>query len=91
MILNSPLSQTRNHYYYSDFVTIYDGSNEQSTEIAQLTGNLGSFNISSTGKFLFVKFEADQSYYYGNGFFATIHYGISYLNINLQKWYIQKV
>ena len=64
-----------------DFVTIYDGSNDQSTQIEKLSGNLGSFNISSTGNSLFVKFESD---YWGTyaGFLATIHYGSPYLNTN---------
>ena len=69
--------QTQTNY---DFVTIYDGSNDQSTQIAKLSGNLGSFSISSTGNSLFVKFESNgggQQY----GFFATIHYGNPYLNI----------
>ena len=71
------LSQTETN---SDFVTIYDGSNDQSPQIAKLSGNLGSFSESSTGNFLFVKFESDM---FGNyvGFHATIHYGNQYLNI----------
>ena len=63
------------------FVEIFDGSNDQSTQIAILSGNLGSFSISSTGNFLFVKFESDGNQNYG-GFLATIHYGSNpYLNI----------
>ena len=61
-----------------DFVTIYDGSNEQSTQIEKLSGNLGSFHISSTGNSLFVKFESDGSINFG-GFLATIHYGNTYV------------
>ena len=71
------LSQTENNY---DFVTIYDGSNDQSTQIEKLSGDLGSFSISSTGNSLFVKFESDASNS-KDGFFATIHYGNPYLNI----------
>ena len=71
------LSQTENGY---DFVTIYDGPNDQSTQIEKLSGNLGSFDISSTGNSLFVKIVSDLSWQYG-GFFATIHYGNAYLNI----------
>ena len=66
--------------YHYDPLTIYDGSNDQSTQIAKLSGNLGSFSISSTGNSLFVKFESDYSNIYG-GFLATIHYGKPYLNI----------
>ena len=67
-------------HYCPDPLTIYDGSNDQSNQIAKLCGNLGSFSISSTGNSLFVKFESD---YYDNypGFLATIHYGNPYLNI----------
>ena len=77
MKLKFSVLQTENNY---DFVTIYDGSNDQSTQIAKLGGNLGSFGISSTGNSLFIKFESDSYYNYG-GFLATIHYGNSYLNI----------
>ena len=71
------LSQTENGY---DFVTIYDGPNDQSTQIEKLSGNLGSFNFSSTGNSLFVKFESDSGQQY-TGFLATIHYGNLDLNI----------
>ena len=62
--------------YHNDPLTIYDGSNDQSTQIEKLSGNLGSFGILSTGNSLFVKFESD-SYLWGQntGFLATIHYG----------------
>ena len=62
-----------------DVVTIYDGPNDQSTQIEKLSGNLGSFDISSTGNSLFVKFESD-SYYNDAGFLATIKYGNSFMN-----------
>ena len=65
---------------YGDPLTIYDGSNDLSTEIEKLSGNLGSFSISSTGNSLFVKFESDHYYNYA-GFQATIHYGNPNLNI----------
>ena len=64
---------------YWDPLTIYDGSNDQSSQIAKLSGNLGNFSISSTGTSLFVKFESDghgdsndDNY---SGFFATVTYG----------------
>ena len=63
-----------------DYVTIYDGSNYHSSQIAKLAGNLKSFGISSTGNSLFVKFESDGSGNYA-GFLATIFYGNPYLNI----------
>ena len=77
--------QTQEPYqgYHQDPLSIYDGSNDQSTQIAKLSGNLGSFNISSTGNSLFVKFMSDESLQY-DGFQATIHYGnpcLNYFNI----------
>ena len=74
------------NYPYGDTLTIYDGSNEQLilvvklSQIAKLSGNLGSFDISSTGNSLFVKFESDGDVT-EDGFIATIHYGNPYLNI----------
>ena len=70
-IVKFSLSQTESQH---DFVTIYDGPNDQSTQIEKLSGNLGSLSISSTGNYLFVKFESDLL---GNddGFLVTIHYG----------------
>ena len=67
--------------YHYDPLSIYDGSNDQSTQIAKLSGNLGSFSISSTGNSLFVKFESDDYDDGSTGFLATIHYGNPYLNI----------
>ena len=69
------------HYY--DPLTIYDGHNDQSAQIAKLSGNLGSFGILSTGNSLFVTFYSSPSNYgHGStGFLATIHYGNLYLNI----------
>ena len=66
--------------YYYDSLTIYDGSNDQSTQIAKLSGNLGSFGISSSGNSLFVIFESDGGVT-EDGFLATIRYGNPCLNI----------
>ena len=66
------VSQIDSSWYY---LTLYDGSNDQSNQIETLVGNLGSFNVSSSGNSLFVKF-------YGEGrFLATIHYGNPHFNI----------
>ena len=46
--------------YHGDPLTIYDGPNNQSTQIEKLSGNLGSFGISSTRNFLFVIFVSDE-------------------------------
>ena len=78
-----PFSQTQEPYSWgedADFLIIYDGPNGQLTQIAKLSGNLGSFRISSTGNSLFVKFSSDEYWQY-TGFLATIHYGNPYLNI----------
>ena len=64
-----------------DYLAIFDGQNDEATVIAKLSGNLGSFNISSTGNSLFVKFESNDNDDGSTGFFATIHYGNPYLNI----------
>ena len=71
------LSQTESVW---DFVDIFDGPNDQSTQIAILSGNLGSFSISSTGNSLFVKFESNGGVT-KDGFLATINYGNPYLTI----------
>ena len=63
-----------------DPLTIYDGTNEQSPQIGKYSGILESFSISSTGNFLFVKFESSGSMNYA-GFLATIHYGNPFMNI----------
>ena len=66
----------------TDPLTVYDGSNDQSTQIEKLSGYLGSFSITSNGNSLFVKFESDNRVKKNNGgFLATIHYGNTYLNI----------
>ena len=76
----TPYTYSDGTLYHYDLLSIYDGSNDQSTQIEKLSGNLGSFDISSTGNSLFVKFESDCCAKYG-GFFATIQYGNPYLNI----------
>ena len=65
-----------------DHLTIYDGSNEQATQIAKMSGNLGIFDISSNDNSLLVNFLSDHTGTYG-GFLAVIHYGNPYLNIKL--------
>ena len=75
-------SQTQPPDTFVDFdpLTIYDGSNDQSTQIAKLSGHLESFGISSTGNSLFVKFESDGTGQF-SGFHVTIHYGNPHSNI----------
>ena len=69
-----PYTYSDGTLYHYDPLIIYDGSNDQSTEIEKLSGNLGSFGVSGTGNSLFIKFESN---FYDNyaGFFATIHNG----------------
>ena len=69
-----------------DSLTIYDGSNEKTTKIETLMGNLGSFAISSTGNSLFVIFESDGSVT-KDGFLATIQY----LNMNYHIVLLQEI
>ena len=63
-----------------DFVTIYDGPNNQSPQIVKLSGNLEIFStISSTGNYLFVNFTSDWLIDLDStGFIATIFYGNLY-------------
>ena len=77
MKLRFSVLQTQSGY---DFVTIYDGSNEQSTQIENISGNIGGFIISSSGNSLFVKFVSNSHTYFG-GFLAIIHYGNPYLKM----------
>ena len=63
-------------------MTIFDGMNEEATIIETLTGNYGTFGISSMGNSLFIKFETGNTGHgVWGGFFATIHYG-TYNNIH---------
>ena len=58
-----PFLQTQEPFDWTDtdFLTIYDGPNDQSTQIETLSGNLGSFGISSYGNSFYVIFESDDS------------------------------
>lgn len=69
--MNFPLQIERDY----DFLNIYDGLNDTSPLIERLSGNLGSFNKSSIGNTLFLKFTSDSSNHY-KGFQATIDYGM---------------
>ena len=64
---------------YCSYLEIYDGSNDLSTQITKLSGNLGSLDISSMGNSLFVKFVSSHNIDGSKGFLATIHYGKPYL------------
>ena len=61
----------------NDFVSIYDGPNDQFTRIEKLNGYKSGFNILSTRNSLFVILESDEIYEENEehlGFLATIHY-----------------
>ena len=60
--------QTESNY---DFLYIYDGPNEQSTILGKFHGNLGSFEVSSTGNKLFAKFDSNSNVT-REGFFAKV-------------------
>ena len=76
MKLRFLFSQTESN---KDILTIFDGPNSQSTQIAKLSGYLGSFNISSTGgiNWLFSSNDGVTE----DGYLGNIHYGNSNLNI----------
>ena len=57
-----------------DFLTIYDGVNDDSNVIKKLSGNLRNFGMSSSGNVLYIKFESD-GHNNDNGFLATFYYG----------------
>ena len=80
-VSNFPNSQTEEYFSspdvdVGDSLTIYDGPNDQSTQIEKLSGYLESFNISSTGNSILAKFKSDD-FQSEAGFLATIHYGNS--------------
>ena len=58
-----------------DYLEIYDGPNDQSPQIAKLSGDLEIFSISSSGNSLFVKFKSTGYDDGSTGFLATIDYG----------------
>ena len=68
-------SQTKD----KDFLTIYDGANDESNEIESLTGNLRSFGVSSSGNALYITFSANW-YDRGYGFLAKEYHGNSNTN-----------
>ena len=67
-----------------DLLTFFDGMNEDSNILEKLSGNYGTFGISTTGNSLFIKFEIVNSGCIAGctwrGFHATIDYG-TYNNI----------
>ena len=58
-----------------DSLTIYDGSSTSASQITKLSGNKGSFSISSTGKNLYLKWRSDGSVT-AKGFSAIAYYKI---------------
>ena len=67
--------QTESNY---DFLYIYDGPNDQSTILGKFHGNLGSFEVSSTGSSMFAKFDSDGSVT-RKGFFAKVVTSCKYI------------
>ena len=65
-----------------DLLTFFDGIDEDSNILEKLSGNYGTFGISTMGNSLFIKFETGDTFGSSTwrGFHATIYYG-TYKNI----------
>ena len=57
-----------------DTLTIFDGRQDTSPILQEISGDIGSFTIKSNGSSLLLKFESDNEIN-NAGFFATVHYG----------------
>ena len=65
-------------YDYDASLTLYDGVCKQAKELQKLTGSM--FNdikwiLSSSGRYMFVRFEVNTLLSTAEGFLAKIHYG----------------
>ena len=65
-------------------MTLYDGSGIHATQIAKLSGDIESFNISSTGNHLFLQWTTDGSNVQ-TGYFAYVYYKL--LNVAMEPIY----
>ena len=59
-----------------DELSIYDGTSDQAPLIENLSGNLGSFSVMTSGNFLFMKFHSIPVTTF-EGFLIAINYGNS--------------
>ena len=57
-----------------DTLTIFDGRQDTSPILQEISGDIGSFTIKSNGSSLLLKFESDNEIN-NVGFSATVHYG----------------
>ena len=57
-----------------DTLTIFDGRQDTSPILHEISGDIGSFTIKSNGSSLLLKFESDNEIN-NAGFSATVHYG----------------
>ena len=57
-----------------DTLTIFDGREDTSPILEEISGDIGSFTIKSNGSSLLLKFESDNEIN-NVGFSATVHYG----------------
>ena len=57
-----------------DTLTIFDGRQDTSPILQEISGDIGSFTIKSNGSSLLLKFESDNEIN-NAGFSATVHYG----------------
>ena len=60
-----------------DELSIYDGTSDQAPLIENLSGNLGSFSVMTSGNSLFMKFHAKNPVTTFEGFLIAINYGNS--------------
>ena len=63
-----------------DFLTIFDGRQDTSPILEEISGDMGSFAIKSNGSSLLLKFESDNSNN-KDGFSVTVHYSKKIYNI----------
>ena len=59
-----------------DELSIYDGTSDQAPLIENLSGNLGSFSVMTSGNSLFMKFHSNPVTTF-EGFLIAINYGNS--------------
>ena len=70
---------------FKSILTLFDGVCDQTKELQTLYGSMSNdvkWIITSSGRYMFVRFTIDQSYS-STGFLAKIHYGNEILNQKL--------
>ena len=67
-------------------LTLFDGVCDQTKELSTLSGSMSNdvkWIISSSGRYMFVRFAVNLVFEPSTGFLAKIHYGNEILNQNL--------